>query len=192
MLFNELFHKLPGGPCIIKASSRTLRKSRRHSLITNPPGRLPHRQQRIRPPGHIAPNFTVPMLTPITKLIHISKHRNSPPITSGKNIQRLLGRLRRRIIRPINNSDSLIPKIGFIAGSYVKEGKVHRNAMGRIKRNDEVLHEAHISSLRRFKDDVKEVQEGFECGIALEGFTKYEQGDIIEVFDVKSVKRKLV
>ncbi len=84
-----------------------------------------------------------------------------------------------------------IPKIGFIAGSYVKEGKVHRNAMGRIKRNDEILHEAHISSLRRFKDDVKEVLEGYECGVALEGFTKYEEGDIIEVFDVKSVKRKL-
>ena len=84
-----------------------------------------------------------------------------------------------------------IPKIGFIAGSYVKEGKVHRNAMGRIKRNDELLHESQISSLKRFKDDVKEVQEGFECGIALEGFSKYEQGDIIEVYDVKSVKRKL-
>lgn len=84
-----------------------------------------------------------------------------------------------------------VPKIGFVAGSYVKEGKVTRNAMGRIKRNDEVLHEATIVSLKRFKDDVKEVAEGFECGIALEGFSKYEPGDIIEVFNVKSVKRKL-
>ncbi|MCD6204425.1 MAG: translation initiation factor IF-2 [Candidatus Marinimicrobia bacterium] len=84
-----------------------------------------------------------------------------------------------------------IPKIGFVAGSYVKEGKVTRNAMGRIKRNDEVLHEATIVSLKRFKDDVKEVAEGFECGIALEGFSKYEPGDIIEAFNVKSVKRKL-
>jgi len=84
-----------------------------------------------------------------------------------------------------------IPKIGFIAGSYVKEGKVHRNAMGRIKRIDEIIHVAQISSLKRFKDDVKEVQEGYECGVALEGFTKYIEGDIIEVFDVKSVKRKL-
>ncbi len=84
-----------------------------------------------------------------------------------------------------------IPKIGFISGSYVKAGKVNRNAMARISRNGEVLHESTISSLRRFKDDVKEVQEGFECGVALDGFTNYEQGDIIEVFEVKSVKRKL-
>ncbi|MCK4641894.1 MAG: translation initiation factor IF-2, partial [Candidatus Marinimicrobia bacterium] len=84
-----------------------------------------------------------------------------------------------------------IPKIGFIAGSYVKEGKVHRNAMARIKRNDEVVHEGSISSLRRFKDDVKEVQEGYECGIAIEGYTEYETGDLIDVFELKSVKRKL-
>ncbi len=84
-----------------------------------------------------------------------------------------------------------VPKIGFIAGSYVKEGKVHRNAMGRLKRGDEVLHDGQISSLKRFKDDVKEVQEGFECGVALEGFSKYEKGDMIEVCEIKSVKRKL-
>lgn len=84
-----------------------------------------------------------------------------------------------------------VPKIGFIAGSYVKEGKVHRNAMGRLTRGDEVLHDGQVSSLKRFKDDVKEVQEGFECGVALEGFSKYEKGDIIEVYEIKSVKRKL-
>ncbi|MGC9365264.1 MAG: translation initiation factor IF-2 [Fidelibacterota bacterium] len=84
-----------------------------------------------------------------------------------------------------------VPKIGFIAGSYVKEGKVHRNAMGRLTRGDEVLHDGQISSLKRFKDDVKEVQEGFECGVALEGFSKYEKGDMIEVYEIKSVKRKL-
>lgn len=84
-----------------------------------------------------------------------------------------------------------IPKIGFIAGSYVKEGKVHRNAMARIRRNDEVVYEGSISSLRRFKDDVREVQEGYECGIAVVGYTKYETGDLIDVFEVKSVKRKL-
>ncbi len=84
-----------------------------------------------------------------------------------------------------------IPKIGLIAGSYVKEGKIHRNAMARIKRNDEVVHEGSISSLKRFKDDVKEVQEGYECGIAVGGYTKYETGDLIDVFELKSVKRKL-
>lgn len=84
-----------------------------------------------------------------------------------------------------------IPKIGFIAGSYVKEGKVTRNARARIKRDGEVLYDGEVSSLKRFKDDVREVQEGFECGIAIEGFTDFEQGDTIEVYTVKSVKRKL-
>lgn len=84
-----------------------------------------------------------------------------------------------------------IPKIGLIAGAYVKEGKVTRNAKARIKRGDEIIHEAAVGSLRRFKDDVREVQEGYECGIAIDGFTQYEAGDLIEVFEVKSVKRKL-
>lgn len=84
-----------------------------------------------------------------------------------------------------------IPKIGLIAGAYVKEGKVTRNAKARIKRGDEIIHEAAIGSLRRFKDDVREVQEGFECGIVVDGFTQYEAGDLIEVFEMKSVKRKL-
>jgi translation initiation factor IF-2 len=84
-----------------------------------------------------------------------------------------------------------IPKIGLIAGAYVKEGKVTRNAKARIKRGDEIIHEAAIGSLRRFKDDVREVQEGYECGIVVDGFTQYETGDLIEVFEVKSVKRKL-
>ncbi len=84
-----------------------------------------------------------------------------------------------------------IPKIGFIAGCSVVEGKVTRSCRARLKRNGEVLWEASLSSLKRFKDDAKEVAEGFECGIALVGFTEYEAGDRIECFDVKSVKRTL-
>jgi len=84
-----------------------------------------------------------------------------------------------------------IPRIGFIAGCYVMEGKVVRNARVRLKRDDEVICEGPLSSLKRFKDDVKEVQEGFECGIAIEGFDNYKQGDRIEIFEVKSVKRTL-
>ena len=84
-----------------------------------------------------------------------------------------------------------IPKLGFIAGSYVKEGKVTRTAMGRIIRAGEVLHVGQIGSLKRFKDDVREVPQDFECGVAVDGFTKYEQGDEIEIFEIKSVKRKL-
>jgi len=84
-----------------------------------------------------------------------------------------------------------IPRIGFIAGCYVMEGKVVRDARARLKRDGEVICEGPLASLKRFKDDVKEVQEGFECGIAIEGFDNYKQGDRIEIFEVKSVKRTL-
>ncbi len=84
-----------------------------------------------------------------------------------------------------------IPDIGNIAGCYVTEGIIQRNANGRLYRDKEVVHEAEVTSLKRFKDDVKEVKEGFECGINLEGFSDYQEGDRIEVYDIKSVKRKL-
>ncbi|MBL7136173.1 MAG: translation initiation factor IF-2 [Candidatus Marinimicrobia bacterium] len=84
-----------------------------------------------------------------------------------------------------------IPHVGFIAGCYVVEGIVIRNAIARLKREDDIICEGPLTSLKRFKDDVKEVQEGFECGIAIEGFNKYKQGDRIEIFELKSVKRTL-
>ncbi len=81
--------------------------------------------------------------------------------------------------------------VGTIAGCYIKEGKAVRNAFVRVKRNDEMLHEGEVTSLKRFKDDVKEVQEGYECGIGVEGFSEFEPGDILEIFEVKEVKRTL-
>ena len=84
-----------------------------------------------------------------------------------------------------------VPKIGYIAGCYVKQGKITRSAHARLKRDDEVIFESELASLKRFKDDAKEVQEGFECGIALENFKDYQKGDLLECFEVKSVKRKL-
>lgn len=84
-----------------------------------------------------------------------------------------------------------IPKIGFIAGCKVSEGVITRNAQARLIRNDEVIHEGKVTSLKRFKDDAREVKEGLECGIAIEGVSKYETGDIIEVYEIKQVKRKL-
>jgi len=84
-----------------------------------------------------------------------------------------------------------VPKLGIIAGCYVKEGKAVRNAYLRVKRNDELLHTGDLTSLKRFKDDVKEVQEGYECGIGVEGFTDFREGDLLEVFEVKEVKRTL-
>jgi len=84
-----------------------------------------------------------------------------------------------------------IPRAGMIGGSYIVEGKVLRNAMARLKRDDEIIFEGPIESLKRFKDDVREVSEGYECGIALQGSPNYNIGDHIEFFEVKSVKRTL-
>ncbi|MEA2683468.1 MAG: translation initiation factor [Chloroflexota bacterium] len=75
-----------------------------------------------------------------------------------------------------------VPKIGFIAGSQVTEGKLTRNSVAKVYRGKELLTETRISSLRRFKDDVKEVAQGYECGIELDGFQDFQEGDIIESY----------
>jgi translation initiation factor IF-2 len=80
-----------------------------------------------------------------------------------------------------------IPKIGTIAGCYVTGGMVRRNALARLLRDNRVIHEGKMSSLRRFKDDVREVQAGFECGIGLEGFNDVKIGDVIEVYEMKEI-----
>jgi len=85
-----------------------------------------------------------------------------------------------------------IPKIGFIAGAKVEEGLISRNSTARLIRDDEILFDnKSISSLKRFKDDVKEVKEGLECGIGLDDVKKYNENDIIEVYEIIKVKRKL-
>jgi translation initiation factor IF-2 len=75
-----------------------------------------------------------------------------------------------------------VSKIGSVAGSYVLEGKITRNAMVRVMRNSSNLFTGKISSLKRFKDDAREVQSGYECGISLEGFNDLHDGDILEFF----------
>ena len=84
-----------------------------------------------------------------------------------------------------------IPKIGFIAGCKVSDGKVIRNGKARVIRDGEVFFEGLINSLKRHKDDAKEVKDGLECGIGVEGVKKFIEGDIIEVYEIKEVKRKL-
>ncbi len=84
-----------------------------------------------------------------------------------------------------------VPKVGFIAGCYLTEGKVTRNSQIRVIRDSIVIHEGEISSLRRFKDDVKEVSSGFECGLSLERFNDFREGDQIEAFTQEEVKREL-
>lgn len=85
-----------------------------------------------------------------------------------------------------------VPKVGTVAGCYVVSGKVSRKDKVRLYRDDKLLYEGKISSLKRFKDDVKEVAAGFECGIALENFDDIKVGDIIETYELKQVAKKLV
>jgi len=78
-----------------------------------------------------------------------------------------------------------VPKIGTIAGCYVAEGKIQRGGRCRLVRDGVVVHEGRLGSLRRFKDDVREVQTGFECGIGIEGYNDVKIGDMIEVFTIE-------
>ncbi len=78
-------------------------------------------------------------------------------------------------------------KVGAIAGSYVTEGKITRNAELEIYRGTNMVFEGKLSSLKRFKDDVKEVANGYECGIVIDGFEAYEAGDLIRVYQLKEV-----
>jgi len=80
-----------------------------------------------------------------------------------------------------------IPKIGNIAGSRVTSGELRRNAKIRVVRGEEVLHEGTVSSLKHEKDDVREVREGFECGVGLKGFDAFEQGDTLVAFTEEMV-----
>ncbi len=82
-----------------------------------------------------------------------------------------------------------VSRVGTIAGSYVTTGTVQRNASARVLRNGEPVFEGKISSLKRFKDDVKEVSQGYECGIGVEDFSEFAEGDILEVFVLEEVQR---
>lgn len=82
-------------------------------------------------------------------------------------------------------------KIGTIAGGYVAEGKITRDSQVRVIRDGIVIHEGKLDSLKRFKDDVKEVTQGYECGLTIERFNDIQEGDIIEVFTTEAIKREL-
>ena len=84
-----------------------------------------------------------------------------------------------------------VPKIGVVAGCYVTDGKILRNASIRVLRDSVIIHEGKIDSLKRFKDDVKEVVENFECGLGVENFNDVKEGDIIEAYTQEEVKRQL-
>jgi translation initiation factor IF-2 len=82
-------------------------------------------------------------------------------------------------------------KSGHVAGCHVTSGNVARNALVRVKRQGQVIHQGRIASLRRFKDDVREVASGFDCGVAVEGFQNILEGDILEIYMLERVERTL-
>jgi translation initiation factor IF-2 len=84
-----------------------------------------------------------------------------------------------------------VPKVGTIAGSYVTDGKITRSGGVRLLREGVVVYEGRIASLRRFKDDAKEVAAGFECGIGIEGFNDIRVADVIEAYVKEQIERKL-
>jgi len=84
-----------------------------------------------------------------------------------------------------------VPDVGNVAGSFVRSGSINRNDKVRLLRDGVVIHEGEISSLKRFENDVREVQEGYECGIGIEGYDDIKEGDIIEIYNFKEIKRSL-
>ncbi len=84
-----------------------------------------------------------------------------------------------------------ISKVGNIAGCIVKDGLISRNSQIRILRDSVVIHTGSISSLKRFKDEVKEVKNGYECGVMIENYSDIKVGDIIETYEEKKTAREL-
>ena len=80
-----------------------------------------------------------------------------------------------------------VSNIGTIGGCYVLDGKITRNSEIRIVRDGVVVHEGKLSSLKRFKDDAKEVSQGYECGLSIEKFNDLKEGDIVESYEMVKV-----
>ena len=84
-----------------------------------------------------------------------------------------------------------LSKHGIVAGCYVTKGKVKRKDPVDILRNGEMIYSGTISSLKRFKDDVREVTDGMECGISFEGFDQFQSGDIIQAYEIERIAQTL-
>jgi len=81
--------------------------------------------------------------------------------------------------------------IGTVAGCFVVDGKIPRGAKARLLRDHVVVHDGRIATLKRFKEDVREVASGYECGMSLEGYQDVKVGDVIEAYEVEQVARRL-
>ena len=103
------------------------------------------------------------------------------------------------MLKPVTREDTIgeaevrqlfrVSRLGTIAGCYVTQGRVRRGAQVRVLREGAVVAESSISQLKRFKDDVREVEEGFECGILLENFNDVKEGDVLEVYETRQIER---
>ena len=82
-----------------------------------------------------------------------------------------------------------IPKVGSVAGSMVLDGVIKRNSMARLVRDEVMIWEGKVNSLKRFKEDVREVKEGYECGIGLENFYEIQEGDVLECYEIEEIQR---
>ena len=104
----------------------------------------------------------------------------------------LAPKLEEKIVAEVEIRETFkISKVGTIAGCMVLEGKINRNNDVRVIRDGVVIHTGKLASLKRFKDDVKEVGQGYECGLNIDRFNDIEVGDIVEAFEEVEVKRKL-
>ena len=84
-----------------------------------------------------------------------------------------------------------IPKAGMVAGSYAASGVLRARSLVHVLRDGETIHSGRLSSLRRFKDEVKEVEAGLECGIAIENYNDVKEGDIIQFYETEQILRKI-
>jgi len=84
-----------------------------------------------------------------------------------------------------------VPKLGAVAGCYITDGRLERGRLLRVIRDGIVYYEGRNSSLRRFKDDVKEVQSGYECGVGIENYNDIKVGDILQCYYLEEIKPKL-
>src|SRR3954465_2321267 len=82
-------------------------------------------------------------------------------------------------------------RVGTIAGCYVTDGTIRRGAKSRLGGDGTVVYDGRIGSLRRFQDDVREVNSGFECGVVLENYADIKEGDVIEVYETQQIEREL-
>jgi translation initiation factor IF-2 len=84
-----------------------------------------------------------------------------------------------------------VPRLGTIGGSYVRSGAIRRGAKVRVIRDGIVIYDGTVGSLRRFKDDVAEVRDGYECGIGVAGYQDLREGDVLETYEVEEIARSI-